>query len=362
MPKQASIKDIARLAGVSPGTVDRILHNRGNVSAKRREAVEKALEEAGYKLNIHTSAVSYRKELKIVITTPTPVSGGYWDKVWSGFDEALKEFADIDITCLRMPYDQFSQDSCENVFSEILGIKPDAVVIGPTFEQQTLDLCSRLDEATVPYVFVDAAIEGTSPQASFTTDQNICGALIGRLLFPLGPMSNSSEEVNSLAILSSRRSGSQRSNNSIKREDGLIRYLKENNMDIKLERCSFSATDIEGSEADLRSFFESHPEIKNAAVLNSQGHIVAGVLKSMGRNDVKLISFENTDRNRLCLMDGSITALLCQRPSDQGFNAIHHLMEMFIYNTAPVVDPEPMPIDIVVKETLPCYRESARLR
>ncbi|HNX12560.1 MAG TPA: LacI family DNA-binding transcriptional regulator, partial [Paludibacteraceae bacterium] len=39
------IKDIAVLAGVSEGTVDRVLHNRGEVSKKSKEAVEKVLKE-----------------------------------------------------------------------------------------------------------------------------------------------------------------------------------------------------------------------------------------------------------------------------------------------------------------------------
>ncbi|MDD4536822.1 MAG: LacI family DNA-binding transcriptional regulator, partial [Petrimonas sp.] len=41
MKKRIRIKDIAAQAGVSSGTVDRILHNRGNVSDKARIAVEK---------------------------------------------------------------------------------------------------------------------------------------------------------------------------------------------------------------------------------------------------------------------------------------------------------------------------------
>ena len=58
MAKQVKIKEIAAMAGVSAGTVDRILHRRGNVSAAKREAVEAVLGKVGYKFNIHTSAVS----------------------------------------------------------------------------------------------------------------------------------------------------------------------------------------------------------------------------------------------------------------------------------------------------------------
>ena len=39
------IKDVAELAGVSVGTVDRVLHNRPNVSEDARKKVEKALKD-----------------------------------------------------------------------------------------------------------------------------------------------------------------------------------------------------------------------------------------------------------------------------------------------------------------------------
>ena len=58
MAKQIKVKDIAQMAGVSAGTVDRVLHKRGNVSAKSREAVEKVLSEVGYKYKC--SAIFYQ--------------------------------------------------------------------------------------------------------------------------------------------------------------------------------------------------------------------------------------------------------------------------------------------------------------
>lgn len=48
MAEKIRIKDIAELSGVSVGTVDRILHNRPNVSKAAREKVEKVLKEINY--------------------------------------------------------------------------------------------------------------------------------------------------------------------------------------------------------------------------------------------------------------------------------------------------------------------------
>ena len=48
MKKRPTIQAVADKAGVSRGTVDRVLNNRANVSAKVYEKVINALEETGY--------------------------------------------------------------------------------------------------------------------------------------------------------------------------------------------------------------------------------------------------------------------------------------------------------------------------
>ena len=46
--KKIRIKDIAQLANVSVGTVDRVLHNRGNVNEEKWEKVMKIINELSY--------------------------------------------------------------------------------------------------------------------------------------------------------------------------------------------------------------------------------------------------------------------------------------------------------------------------
>ena len=63
--KKITIKDVARIAGVSIGTVDRVIHQRGEVSTKNRDLILRVIEEIGYKPNIYASALASNKHYAI---------------------------------------------------------------------------------------------------------------------------------------------------------------------------------------------------------------------------------------------------------------------------------------------------------
>lgn len=351
MAKQVKIKDIAELAGVSAGTVDRILHNRGNVSAKSREAVEKVLAEVGYKYNIHTSAISFRKVVRIAITIPTAAIGEYWGTIKDGIEHALEEYSDISIDCIYSFYNQFDVFSCREAFSRIEESNPDAVIIGQTFAEETQALCSRLDSQKIPYVFVDSVAECTNPVETFTTDQHSCGYLQGRLLHMITPPGSSLAIFNTLSI------GDSESSNSQARRQGFIDYLTDNGITGLLKEAAFSVMDPEEAESILLDFLERNRDVKGIAVLNSRGHILADILEANRISDIRIVSFDLTSNNRRCLRDGYISALLCQKPELQGFNAVRSIINKLLYNN-PVEKPHHlMPIDIIFKENLPFYRE-----
>lgn len=351
MAKQIKIKDIAVMAGVSAGTVDRVLHNRGKVSQASRAAVEKVLSEVGYKYNIHTSAISLKKEYRIVISTPLPGIGEYWGSIQAGIEHALEEYSDIKITCTYSYYNQFDIYSCRSAFSSILDQNPDAVIIGPTFAEETLELCNELDRNGIPYCFVDSVVENTSPIATFTTDQYACGHLLGKLLHMTMP------EGTEAAIFGTQRIGNQRANNSLARRKGFMDYFTEQGIGDHVKDASFSATNPEENEKRVLNFFEKNRLVKGIAVLNSRGYIIADILKKNSINDIRLISFDLTTNNIRCLKDGSITTLLCQRPELQGFQAVKSVISRLLYQQNETDVHHTLPIDIIMKENLNFYKE-----
>ena len=92
------IKDIAERAGVSVGTVDRVLHNRPNVSPKALEKVNKALEEMDYKPNMYASALAYNKQYTFYCIIPKHASEAYWEEIEEGAKAACERRRDFGIS------------------------------------------------------------------------------------------------------------------------------------------------------------------------------------------------------------------------------------------------------------------------
>ena len=221
MQRKIRIKDISEMAGVSPGTVDRILHNRGNVSETARTAVGEVLKKVNYKPNIHISGLSLKRKYKVVITTPSVTEGEYWESIHFGIQHALEEYENIRIKCLVHTYNEFDVYSCREVYDRILQIDADGVIIGLTFKEETLRLTRNLEEKGIPYIFVDSTMENASPLAFFTSDHYRCGYLMARLITSIIPQDSD------IGISYAIRIGDESANTSTLRQNGFNAYLSE---------------------------------------------------------------------------------------------------------------------------------------
>lgn len=345
MQKKIRIKDIAEKAGVSTGTVDRILHNRGNVSKNAREKVEKVLKESDYTPNIHLSGLSLKKIYRIAITTPSTAPENYWESIHRGIRKAIQQYKSIKIEPVVFTYDQYDANSCRDIFSQVSAVKPDAVIIGPTFVDETIALTKQLEEDNIRYVYVDSMIDGTNPLAFFTTDQFTSGYLMCKLLNILLP------DLSDIGIMQAIRIGNRSANNTVKRREGVDRFLQDNRLKNNVFGIKFHPNQPDANNESMSEFFSKHPDTKGIIVLNSHGNIMADFLKRNRKSDVKLVCMDLTGPNIAALKDGSIEFLINQNPEQQGYMAMKTLLEQLVLKMNGKVE-NYLPMEIITKETI----------
>jgi len=326
MAKKLTIKQIAVLSGVSAGTVDRILHNRGKVSPKALTKVNRVLEEQGYTFNIHTSAVSFRKKFLIVTAFPRNTESEYWDLVLQGVKKAEEEYSDIAIECRCLFFGQYSAKSCAEVFASIPQMKPSGVIIGTTYVEETKDLCRQLDEDGVPYVFVDGDVEDANPIASFFADQTVCGKMMAKLISAFSPADSQ------IALSHPLREGGRVSNNAQHRINSFKQHFKNSMDDARLKDFFFTPNaPASVTNKELREFLDHNPQVKSIAVCLSTVNIIAASLFSMGRTDIHVCGFDLTPTAAQCFQKGTLDFVIDQHPTQQGYMAFDTMVHYLVY-------------------------------
>ena len=93
----ATIKDIAKLAGVSHGTASNVLNQRGNVSSEKISKVLKAAKELGYTINPQAQLLRKGFSNKVVVFIPFVLKEHYSVFYESLLQQAEKESIDVEV-------------------------------------------------------------------------------------------------------------------------------------------------------------------------------------------------------------------------------------------------------------------------
>jgi len=85
-----TIKDVARVAGVSTATVSRVIHGEGQVGDECRARVKKIVEELGYRPNTNAQALVRRTSMTLGVVTPR-LSMTFFGCLAAGAENAARE-------------------------------------------------------------------------------------------------------------------------------------------------------------------------------------------------------------------------------------------------------------------------------
>jgi LacI family transcriptional regulator, galactose operon repressor len=173
------IKDLARVLGISTGTVDRALHGKPDVSAATRARVLSTAEALGYRPNLAARYLQSRKQLRISVHLPRRIAL-FWDSLREGIREAAAPFAPALHVDFRN-YPSFG-DGDIPLFEEALHDGSNGLIIAPG---NPVSLAPHLREAArrqIPVVCVVTDAPEELRLTSVSADPFTVGAVAGELL------------------------------------------------------------------------------------------------------------------------------------------------------------------------------------
>ncbi len=160
------IKDIAKMADVSVGTVDRVIHGRSGVSESSRKRVEEILKQLDYQPNMYASALASNKKYAFACLLPQHQKGEYWTEVEAGIHNAVETYSDFNVAVQLSYYDPYDYHSFAEASGQILALEPDGVMFAPTVPQYTKPFTDELTLHNIPYIYIDSNIK-EEPALSF---------------------------------------------------------------------------------------------------------------------------------------------------------------------------------------------------
>lgn len=343
------IKDIARKANVSIGTVDRVLHNRGEVSEETRRKILDIIEEMDYRPNLLASTLASRKRLVTGVLLPTPLSpDGYWTKPVEGIRKAVSELRQYGITAELFTFNQSDPSDFREKARKLLATGPDGVVFAPFFAREATDFISRLKENQIPFVFIDSNLPGQGQLTYIGQNSYQCGQLSARLLSMLVPVGDPL-----LVIHYARETDHQ--NHLLQRELGFYDWFRIHRPAQHIKTTEIALSDPAGCDARLMEALDAETPA-GLFVTSSKVYLAARVLENAGLSAVRIIGNDLLRENVRYLRNGTIDFLICQRPEEQGFHAIEALFRSLVLKL-PVPEVNYSPIEIITRENLDYYKE-----
>ena len=348
LPDRIRIKDIARLADVSVGTVDRVIHGRSGVSEASRKRVEEILKQLDYQPNMYASALASNKKYTFACLLPKHLEGEYWTDVEKGINKALSTYSDFNTTVKTTYYDPYDYHSFVDASNDIVAQHPDGVMVAPTILKYTQIFIEQLTELDIPYIYIDSNIKEIPPLAFFGQNSRQSGYFAARMLMLLA------RDEKEIVIFRKIHEGIVGSNQQENREKGFRQYMKEYHPSCNILELDLHAERNDEDALMLDAFFQQHPTVRNGITFNSKVYIVGEYLLNRNKSDFNLIGYDLLERNVACLKQGSVYFLIAQQPELQGYNGIKALCDHLIFKTE-VNCINYMPIDLLTVETIDYY-------
>nr|WP_320117124.1 LacI family DNA-binding transcriptional regulator [uncultured Marinifilum sp.] len=335
MSKRITIKEIAKKANVSIGTVDRVIHNRTGVSELTKEKIRKIMKEGNYSSNLIARQLKLNKTYNIAILLPK--INDYWNNIKSGIDDGCLEYESLGFKSSYFFFDNTKLNSLESAIKEAYKINPEGIILAPTILDRSPKIIETLIEKNIPFVFVDSNINSPQKLSFIGQDAFQSGKLAASLL-----VGNNSDSYEICIVTFNRKDLLDKTNSE--RILGFKEYFKN----LQTIIHDINITELE----EVKDKIIAQNKNIHIFVPNSKSdQLPKSIFNLNKQNKLKLVGYDLTDTNIKLLQSGEIDYLIYQKPKLQGYLSIQCLYKHLILNMT-IPKNQFISLDIITKENI----------
>jgi LacI family transcriptional regulator len=310
--KRLTLRDIAKVLSLAPGTVSKALNNGSDISIETKERVQKVCKDLGYRPNLLARSLISNRSRILGILVPDLRISFFSEAVRGMYEEASRKGYE----CLFLVHDENAKKERKKL-EFLTDIHADGILLNAVGGNSNSDLYQKINEEGIRIVCWDRSLDKGSEfrtvkiddvEASFNLTSKLINEGRRNILF-LGPNTG-------LHIFQDRFSGYKMA-------------LKKNNIEFKPELVVPSFRSVEDSYQKMLSVLDRG--IKVDAIVSTGGHVPFGAGKALIERNIMIpgdIIIAEFGDNDILYRLGVPFYTVFQNPYEMGKRATDLLIKM----------------------------------
>lgn len=320
-------QQIAELAGVSRGTVDRALHNRGRVNPEVAARIQRIAEELGYKPNLVEQAlVKTKRDFKIgaiLQSVETPTMQIVLEGLRRATDELRSSGVELIVRELHGLDEELVLENIEELTSQ--GIQ--GLAISPNNTAELRQCINGLYEQGIPVITLNSDVPGSKRICFIGMDNYRAGQTAAGLMCQMLP------DNSKILPLAGHLNNTAHNN----RLNGFLDTLNQQNtynLRIMPFQPCFDRNDY-AHEITQHALRENPDLVGIYVASNGQEGVCQAVEEEGRKGKVKIIAFDLNEPNMRLLQSDSLNIVLDQHAFQQGYQPPFLLYEYLMHHKMP---------------------------
>ena len=315
-----TINEIAEKCGVSRGTVDRVLHNRGGVSASTRKLVLETAHKMGYENNILGQALASRKKVRTIGIILCSLENVFFDDLIKGITDGLQENSAFSIEVINRYMKGYDVEKQLQLIKEI-GEQADFLIINAIDDARIVGAINMLVDNGVGVLTVNTDVSDSKRLEYIGADYFECGQIAcGLIALLCGKHANVLILTGSLSLLEHRG-----------RIRGFKQQIQKKYPNIKVEQILEHQDDEDKAYQATLSYLKKNNSV-DAIFIGAAG--TKGVCKALAElkmTSIPVVACDSYPDVIRGMEKNIIDATIVQQPYLQGKMAIIAAIEYVVY-------------------------------